>query len=81
MGSFFVIQFSSSHFILMKTEQDKIHCSVAFNTRLDTCVNRILPVKKKEREWIYLFGENGIVLTVDFADFKSPVVDAFECKY
>jgi hypothetical protein len=65
----------------MKTEQDKINCSVVFHTKLDTSVNRILPVRQQKREWVYLFGENGIVLTVDFNDFKSPIVDAFECKY
>ena len=78
MGSFYAIQFTEVYYILLKMESGFENCAIVFNTKIDTNISKILPVYTQNKEYLYLFGQNGIVLSIHFENFSQPILDAFE---
>ena len=80
IANFIVIVYSDTQCLYLKYESYIRHATVYHNSSVDTIFRKILPVVEQGKQWLYLFGENGMLLQICVQNNQPPIVNTIQCK-
>ena len=83
MGSSLTVIFSETHCLFLKKEMKIQGASVIHNSTTDTVFRKILPVHHNNTDWLYMLGQNGILLKIHIDDALTgpPMIHTIECNF
>jgi hypothetical protein len=80
VGNFIVIVFSLNECLYLKYEYSIHSATIFHHSTVDTVFRKILPVMENGVQWLYLFGENGMLVQMGLRNNQPPVVNTIQCN-
>jgi hypothetical protein len=79
VGSLLMMHHPLGHKIFFKKQEINVSVKLINNSKVDTFFKKIIPYKRhKTSDLLFLLGQNGVILQIDFTNINLPETVVFE---